>query len=99
MYPILSEHSYIFIASFYAVMSLVTFIFYAVDKSAARKNRQRVSEKTLHLLALFGGWPGAWLAQNKLRHKSSKTKFKIIYAATVILNLLIVVTLFVLFKS
>ena len=81
------ENAYSLIAGIYMVMSGVTFIVYAVDKSAARNNRQRVSEKKLHLLALFGGWPGAWLAQNKLRHKSSKKKFKVVYAATVTLNL------------
>ncbi|WP_255353037.1 DUF1294 domain-containing protein, partial [Arsukibacterium sp. MJ3] len=29
----------------------------------------------MQLLALFGGWPGALLAQQYLRHKSNKKPF------------------------
>ena len=50
-------------------MSLATFIVYFGDKRAARLGRARVSEATLHGLALACGWPGALLAQQLLRHK------------------------------
>jgi uncharacterized membrane protein YsdA (DUF1294 family) len=40
----------------------------------------------LHLLALLGGWPGALIAQNLLRHKSQKTGFLLIFGATVVIN-------------
>ena len=56
----------------YGLVSLVTFIAYAIDKSAAQANRWRTRESTLHLLAMLGGWPGALLAQHALRHKSRK---------------------------
>ena len=71
----------------YIVMSLITFIAYAIDKSAAQNGRWRTQESTLHIFALIGGWPGAFFAQTKLRHKSSKEEFKSIYWATVLLNL------------
>lgn len=70
----------------YLVVSLVTFIAYAVDKSAARKGAWRTKESTLHLLSLLGGWPGALVAQNRLRHKSSKREFRAVFWATVLLN-------------
>ncbi|TVP51811.1 MAG: DUF1294 domain-containing protein, partial [Halomonas sp.] len=63
----------ILIAVFYAVFSVIAYTTYAVDKKAAINRRQRVSEKTLHLLGLLGGWPGALLAQQRLRHKTQKT--------------------------
>jgi len=44
----------------YMVASLLTFIMYAVDKSAARKGAWRTQESTLHLLSLAGGV--AWRA-------------------------------------
>ena len=70
----------------YVLMSMVTFIAYAIDKSSAQAGRWRISERTLHILALAGGWPGAMLAQQTLRHKSSKTYFRVFYWATVFIN-------------
>lgn len=70
----------------YLVASVVCFTTYAVDKSAARAGRWRTSEQTLHLLALLGGWPGALVAQNLLRHKSKKPGFLLICSATIIIN-------------
>jgi uncharacterized membrane protein YsdA (DUF1294 family) len=59
---------------------------YAVDKSAASKGAWRTQESTLHLLALAGGWPGALVAQQKLRHKSRKHAFQSVFWLTVLLN-------------
>lgn len=71
----------------YIVASLIAFVFYAVDKSAAQNNRWRTPENHLHILALIGGWPGALFAQNKLRHKSSKNAFKNVFWVTVVINM------------
>lgn len=70
----------------YAVISLIAFAAYALDKSAAQDGHWRTPENTLHLLALFGGWPGALVAQNRLRHKSSKTSFLVVFWMTASLN-------------
>jgi len=67
-------------------LSLLTFFAYALDKNAAQTGRWRTKESTLHLLALAGGWPGAWAAQRLLRHKSSKQSFLLVYRATVVLH-------------
>ena len=71
----------------YSVLSLITFGAYAFDKSAAQSGQWRTKEETLHIFALLGGWPGALLAQNKLRHKSSKESFRFIFWLTVIINI------------
>ena len=70
----------------YLVLGIITFIAYAIDKSAAQNNEWRTKESTLHLLSLMGGWLGALVAQNKLRHKSKKEEFQTVFLATVILN-------------
>ena len=70
----------------YAAASLVTFMVYGFDKSAAVHDRWRTSEGRLHLLALLGGWPGALLAQGLLRHKSSKASFQLVFWITVGIN-------------
>ncbi len=71
---------------FYIAMSFVTFMIYEFDKDAAQKGRWRFQETTLQLLALFCGWPGALLAQEKLRHKSKKSNFRIIFWFMVVIN-------------
>lgn len=75
-----------FLLAVYLGASLLTFIAYASDKSAARQNRWRIKENTLHLLALIGGWPGALIAQNRLRHKSGKASFLGVFWVCVLLN-------------
>nr|WP_295768290.1 DUF1294 domain-containing protein [Rhodoferax sp.] len=69
-------------------MSLITFVAYAMDKSAAKRGNWRTPESTLHLLALAGGWPGALCAQKLLRHKSTKPAFRSVFWATVVVNVL-----------
>lgn len=70
----------------YLLASLACFVLYAMDKSAARAGRWRTSESTLLLMGLAGGWPGAALAQQWLRHKSSKSSFLGRFWATVAIN-------------
>ena len=70
----------------YLGASVMAFIAYAVDKSAARKNQWRTKESTLHALALIGGWPGALVAQQIVRHKSKKGSFRMVFWLTVVVN-------------
>jgi uncharacterized membrane protein YsdA (DUF1294 family)/cold shock CspA family protein len=74
------------VLALYIGASLLTFIMYAVDKSAARNGAWRTQESTLHVLSLVGGWPGALVAQQKLRHKSKKQSFRSVFWLTVLLN-------------
>ncbi len=76
----------ILIPGLYFLASVVTFVAYAIDRSAARTGRWRTSESTLHWLGLIGGWPGAAAAQSLLRHKSSKRSFQFVFWMTVALN-------------
>ena len=75
------------VAMAYPVASLLAFMAYALDKSAAIQGRWRISESSLHVLSLACGWPGALLAQQLLRHKSSKRSFQTTYWGTVVLNI------------
>ena len=74
------------ILAVYFVVSLFTFVIYSIDKSAAQNGEWRTPESTLHFLSLAGGWPGALIAQQKLRHKSHKQPFRAIFWVTAILN-------------
>ena len=76
------------------VLSAITYGFYSGDKHAAESGRQRTPENTLHVLALIGGWPGAAIAQQRLRHKTAKQSFRSVYWLTVFVNCVIVIWLF-----
>ena len=70
----------------YALASFACFLFYSHDKNAAQAGEWRTSEGTLLMLGLLGGWPGAIVAQQMFRHKTSKTEFQLAFWVTVILN-------------
>ncbi len=71
----------------YILMSLVTFTLYAEDKSRAKRGDWRISEQTLHLCELAGGWLGGFVAQRKLRHKRIKRSYQIVFWAIVALHI------------
>ena len=71
----------------YVLLSIITFAAYALDKFAAKRNWQRVSERTLHILGALGGWPGGYFARQLLRHKSSKKTFIKTFWITVVVNI------------
>ena len=73
-----------------AVTSVASFAAYGLDKRRASIGGRRVSERTLHLLAALGGWPGALLAQRQFRHKTRKVPFLIAFWAVVVLHVTVV---------
>lgn len=79
----------LWVVGLYLGASILCFIFYAVDKRAARADRWRVSENTLLLLGLIGGWPGAIVAQQTLRHKTKKVSFRKAFWVSVVVNVLV----------
>lgn len=63
----------------YAIMSVLCYLSYFLDKRAAEKGLWRIPEKTLHSLELLGGWPGGLLAQRTLRHKNRKPSYQLVF--------------------
>jgi uncharacterized membrane protein YsdA (DUF1294 family)/cold shock CspA family protein len=70
----------------YGVVSIVTFLLYWRDKSAARHGTWRTQESSLLFMGLIGGWPGAVLAQRVLHHKTQKLSFQSVFWGTAVLN-------------
>lgn len=73
-------------AAYALTISLITYAVYASDKRRARTRAWRISESTLHLLELLGGWPGAWLAQHRLRHKCSKGSYQLVFWSIIVIH-------------
>lgn len=68
-------------------MSAIAYMAYAFDKQAAQKGLWRIPETTLHLIELLFGWPGALLAQLRLRHKTSKLSYRVEFWLMALTNL------------
>jgi uncharacterized membrane protein YsdA (DUF1294 family)/cold shock CspA family protein len=77
----------------YVCSSFLSFWLYYLDKSAAKKGKRRTPEARLHKIALIGGWPGALIAQQFLRHKSKKESFRKVFWATVAINIAVLIYL------
>ena len=72
-----------------AVINVVTFFVYGIDKWKAKKSKWRVPEATLLGLAVVGGSIGAWLGMKAWHHKTLHRKFKYGIPAIIIAQLLI----------
>ena len=59
-----------------AIITVVTFFAYGIDKWKAQHNRWRIPESVLLGLAAIGGSVGAWLGMQVWRHKTQHRKFK-----------------------
>lgn len=58
------------------IVNIVAIVVYGIDKLKAKKNKWRISENTLLLIALVGGSIGAYLAMKLWHHKTNHKKFK-----------------------
>jgi uncharacterized membrane protein YsdA (DUF1294 family) len=72
------------------IINLATFIVFGIDKRRARKNRWRISEATLFLLALIGGSIGAEAGMYVFHHKTKHPQFVIGIPLIFILQIIVV---------
>ena len=59
-----------------AVINVVTFFMFGVDKWKAKRSKWRIPEATLLLMAVIGGSVGAWLGMKVWHHKTLHKKFR-----------------------
>jgi len=72
-------------AGYALALGVITYWMYAFDKRRAEQGGRRVPETSLHFLELLGGWAGAWIAQQWLRHKCSKAGYQVVFWLIVLL--------------
>jgi uncharacterized membrane protein YsdA (DUF1294 family) len=81
------------LALFVLLMNSSLFIMYGLDKRAAIKGFRRIPESSLHVFALLGGWPAAFIAQSVFHHKTRKSAFQLVHWLTVLASISLVYTL------
>ena len=72
-----------------AAVNVVAFAVYGADKRRAKKDKRRVPEKTLFLLAIIGGSVGAWAGMYTFRHKTKHLQFTLGMPAILIVQLIL----------
>lgn len=68
-------------------LSIWTFFMMGYDKRQAKLHKQRISEKTLWVLAIAGGGIGAYLGMQIFRHKTRHTSFRVGFLILALLDL------------
>lgn len=74
----------VFYAAWVVLLSLLDFILYGADKKRAVKGEFRIRERTLLLLAFFGGGIGAAAGSLTFRHKTKKWYFTLVNLVSVL---------------
>lgn len=77
-----------------AVLSLVNFVVYGIDKLKAKNNSYRIPEKILLGLSFLGGALGGVIAMNLFRHKTKHWYFWVINVLSLIIHIIVLVYFF-----
>ncbi len=73
-----------------AVINVVTFFVYGIDKWKAKRSKWRTPEATLLGMAGIGGSIGAWLGMKVWHHKTLHKKFRYGIPAILIVQLALI---------
>ncbi len=79
-----------FLLGYLGLINLLTLLVYGIDKVYARAHAWRISERTLLLLALAGGSPGALAGIYLFRHKNRKSIFLLYFSVILIVQLVLI---------
>ncbi len=82
-----------YIIIYFILISFITILFTCYDKSSAKNGARRVSEKTLFLLAFFGGSIAEYFTMKAIRHKTLHKRFMIGLPAIIIMQILLIFSL------
>lgn len=75
------------------IWNLITFVMMGVDKLKAKKDKRRISEKTLLLSSFCMGAAGITVGGLVFHHKTRKLKFKILVPLSILVNIAIIFAL------
>lgn len=84
-----SSDALLIILGYYLLLNLILYIAMVIDKNRAIKNKWRIPEKTLFLLAALGGGLGGIIGMVTKRHKTKHLSFILVYGVTTVLHLVV----------
>ncbi|WP_142827657.1 DUF1294 domain-containing protein [Planococcus soli] len=82
---------FLIIFGYFAILTVMAFVMMKVDKQQAQHRGQRIPEKNLWTVAIFGGGIGAYLGMMAFRHKTKHTNFRIGFLVLAMLDIAILI--------
>lgn len=65
-----------FIIIYLVLINSLGLLFFKIDKQRALRNKWRISERSLWLVAYLGGALGSWIGMKRYQHKTRHRTFK-----------------------
>lgn len=79
----------------FAVMTAITFVMFAVDKSRAKRGKWRISEAALLWCSFLLGGVGGLLGMTVCRHKTKHFSFRLLVPLFAVLSVAAVILIFI----
>lgn len=80
-----------FLLLYLAIINIISFAMYGIDKVKAKLNKWRIPEVTLLGVAFVGGSLGAMLGMQVFRHKTKHMKFMILVPVFLVLHIVAII--------
>lgn len=75
---------------YYAIVNLISFCLFFIDKRKAIRNKYRIPETTLLSSELIGGCFGGYLSMHLFHHKTKKIRFHLISILSILIHIYII---------
>lgn len=79
-----------YILIYLIMINIIAFALMGIDKTKARKNKQRIPEKTLFFSAIIGGSIGSIVGMHFFRHKTKHVSFLVGMPVILLIQLAVV---------
>lgn len=75
------------------IINIIAFLAMYIDKRKAKYGKWRIPEQSLFILALIGGSIGAIIGMYTFRHKTKKLRFSVGFPAILVLQIILIISL------
>ena len=74
------------------IINIIAFLAMYIDKRKAKYGKWRIPEQSLFILALIGGSIGAIIGMYTFRHKTKKLRFSVGFPAILVLQIILIIS-------
>ena len=74
------------------IINVIAFLAMYIDKRKAKYGKWRIPEQSLFILALIGGSIGAIIGMYTFRHKTKKLRFSVGFPAILVLQIILIIS-------